>query len=142
MTQGKLTYQITWVDDRDPLFTYTKTYASMVPAIVQPKTNVPIGDAALHQPGVFAPEAHDCTEHEGRVYKPDMPFVAKCFAHISAWRTSYARFEASGIAAVRRKNRTNPYATLEFDLNVGTNADRQAIVTVYLKPLVNGKDPS
>lgn len=139
---AKLTYQITWVDDRNPLSQRTKTYKTKVPAIVQPKTNVPIGDASLHQPGVFAPKAHDCTEHEGRVYKPDMPFVAKCFAHLSDWRKSYARFEASGVAPVRRKNRTNPYATLEFDLNVSTDTDRQAIVTVYLEPLVNGKDPS
>jgi hypothetical protein len=138
---SKLSYRITWVDARDPLFIYTKTYASMVPAIVQSKTNVPIGDATLHQPGVFAPKVHDCTEHEGRFYKPDMSFVAKCFAHLSDWRKSYARFEASGVAPVRRKNRTNPYTALEFDLNVGTNADRQAIVTVYLKPFVNGKDP-
>jgi hypothetical protein len=137
---AKLSYRITWVDDRDPLNQRTKTYKTKVPAVIQPKTNDLIGDASLYTADIFAAKHHDCTEHEGRFYKPDMIFVGMCFEQ-STWEKAYGRFHASGVAPVRRKNRTNPYAALEFDLNVGTNADRQAIVTVYLKPLVNGKDP-
>ena len=137
---GKLTYQITWVDDRDPLNQRTKTYRTKVPAVIQPKADTLIGDASLYKADIFAAKHPDCTLHNGRLYKPDMLFVGMCFTTTN-WRPAFGRFYTSGVAPVRRKDRTNTYASLEFDLNVGTNADRQAIVTVYLKPLVNGKDP-
>ncbi len=132
-----LTYRITWVDARDPLFTYTKTYASVVPAIRQDNTPA-IGQASLYTDRLKI-ERFDCTVHEGRLYKPDMVFVGKCFENLSNWRKAYARFHKSGARPVRQARRFDPYAALSFYLHVGTDWDRDAVVTVHLQPYVNGK---
>jgi hypothetical protein len=134
-----LTYRITWVDARDPLFTYTKTYKTVVPAIRQDDTPA-IGDASLYTDRLKV-ERFDCTVHEGRLYKPDMVFVGMCFENLSNWRKAYARFHESKVQPSRKTRRFDPYGPLSFDLHVSTDWDRNAVVNIHLQPYVNGKVP-
>jgi hypothetical protein len=134
-----LTYRMSWVDARDPLFTYTKTYATVIPAI---RLNIykGVGDPSLRQSrdflltNRFETTRVSSDEH----YTPDMAIVRKCVPKV--WLAAFDRLGPNPVAR-QLTDRTNPYGPLSLVLNVGTDHDRSARVHIHLQPYVNGKVP-
>lgn len=130
-----LTYRMTWVDARDPLFTYTKTYATVIPA-VRLEVVKPIGDPRLHTPHPLQVRKFEHTWHGSDPYVPNMAMVRKCTPKI--WHAAFDRLGPNPVAR-QLTDRTNPYGPLSLVLNVGTDFDRAAVVHIHLQPYVNGK---